>query len=200
MCFVGFHLLMRFVDNKHHLQLIYLIIFFYLVSSVFSLCVSVDMFSLHSHVPEGQTLGGVAVQHPGLKLQLFHVLILPLLMQQPAQQQPDSESTETTATVPDTIQLLVYWLQLLVCSNISLWGHKQRQVCVCVFVPQAQFNVVGHGVSQSLQDQSMLGLWQTAQVKSDHLQSNQTVICQLCTHAHIHTHAQTLCLTWLWKR
>lgn len=43
-------------------------------------CVCVGVVRLHSHVPEGQTLGGAAAQHPRLELQLFSVSILELLM------------------------------------------------------------------------------------------------------------------------
>lgn len=41
---------------------------------------SVGVARVHSHVPEGQTLGRAAAQHPGLELQLFSVSILELLM------------------------------------------------------------------------------------------------------------------------
>lgn len=59
-------------------------------------------------------------------------------------------------------------------STPQLQSAFKVRVCVCVCVPQAQVSVVGHGVLQPLQDDSMLGLWQTAQVKGDHLQSKHT--------------------------
>lgn len=69
-------------------------------------CVSVGVFSLHLHVPEGQTLGRAAAQHLGLELQLLRVSILKLLMQQPAQQKPDSVTTRTAA--PASLRLCVF--------------------------------------------------------------------------------------------
>lgn len=111
---------------------------------VFSLCVAVDVFSVHSHVPEGQTLRGVTAQHPGLELQLFNVSVLPLLMQQPVQQQPDSESSETTATVPDTIQLLVtaagvhhhqlHQTQFTCWESVGSQTETYLCVCVCLYL------------------------------------------------------------------
>lgn len=234
--------------------------------SYFLSWVSVDVFSLHSHVPEGQTLGKVTGQHLGLELQLFGVPFLPLLMQQPVQQQPDSESNEMRAAVPGTAryqpatvhrQITSASFSWLLNSNLptaKLWTltslppidensvtlnsalitvtlritgqyildlvplyppSKSPYIytkllptavlnkiesydilsitcyTVCVFVPQAQFSVIGHGVLQSFQDQSVLGMWQAAQVKTDHLQSKYIVICEPHTHTHTDMQAHT---------
>lgn len=54
--------------------------------------------------------------------------------------------------------------------------------CERVCLPQAQVGIVWHGVLQSLQDDAMLGLGQTAQVEGDHLQSKYTVPTTADTH------------------
>lgn len=59
------------------------------------LCISVD-----SHFPVGQTLWRVTAQHPGLELQVFNVSVLPLLMQQPAQQHLNSEISQNNSICP----------------------------------------------------------------------------------------------------
>lgn len=52
------------------------------------------LLEVNLHFPGGQTLGSVTVQHPGLEFQVFNVSFLPLLVQQPVQQQ--SALTHTT--------------------------------------------------------------------------------------------------------
>lgn len=53
-------------------------------------------------------------------------------------------------------------------------AQPAESFCVSARAPEAQLNVVGHGVPQSLQNQCSLWLWNMSQVKSHHLQADGT--------------------------